>query len=72
MTFDCVNNGMEEESLNTANITREIKTRDIFSSVSRVSSVLPATAATSASVEWVDSKERVPSVPCSIAAASYR
>ena len=74
MTVNCVNIGREEESLNIANIEllfRLNKTREIFPSVSRVVSILLTTAATSASVERVNSKERVPKVPCSIPAASY-
>ena len=46
------------------------KTREIFPSVIRVLSIL-TTAATSASAERVNSKERVPNAPCSILAASY-
>ena len=74
MTVKCVNIGREEEeSLNIANINiliRFNKTREIFPSVTQVLSILP-TAATSASVERVNSKERVPKIPCSIPAASY-
>ena len=47
------------------------KTREIFPSVTQVLTILLTTAATSASVERVDSQERVPNVPCSIPAASY-
>ena len=64
----------EEESLNITNINllvRFNKTREIFPSVTRVLSILLTTAATSASVERVNSKERVPNVPCSIPVASY-
>ena len=43
----------------------------MFPSVTRVLSILLTTAAASASVERVNSKERVPNVPCSILAASY-
>ena len=46
------------------------KTREIFPSVTRALSIL-TTAATSASVERVNSKERVPKVPCSIPAVNY-
>ena len=46
-------------------------TREIFPSVTRVLSILLTTAATSASVERVNFKERVPKIPCSIMAASY-
>ena len=52
-------------------LNRFNKTREIFPSVTRVLSILLTTAATSASVERVNSKERVPKVPCSIPAASY-
>ena len=47
------------------------KTREIFPSAIRVLSILLTTAATSASAERVNSKERVPNAPCSILAASY-
>ena len=46
------------------------KTPEIFPSVTRVLSIL-LTAATSASVERMNSKERVPKVPRSIPGASY-
>ena len=71
MTFNCVKTGMEEESLNIVNINllvRFNKTREIFP---RALSNLSATTAISTSVERVDSKKRVPKVPCSIPAASY-
>ena len=74
MTVNCVNIGREEESLNIANINllvRFNKTREIFPSVTRVLSILLKTAATSASVERMNSKERVPKIPCSIPAASH-
>ena len=74
MTVNCVKIGREEEPLNIANINllvRFNKTREIFPSVTRVLSILLTTIATSASVERVNSKERVPKVPCSIPAASY-
>ena len=74
MTVNCVNIGREEESLNIANINllvRFNKMREILPSVTRVLSILLTTAATSASVERVNSKERVPKIPCSILAASY-
>ena len=74
MTVKCVNIGREEEeSLNIANINiliRFNKTREIFPSVTQVLSILP-TAATSASVERVNSKERVPKIPCLIPAARH-
>ena len=74
MNFNCGNIGREEESLNITNINllnRFNETRKIFPSDTRVLSILLATAATNSSVEKVNSKERVPSVPCSIPAASY-
>ena len=73
MTVNCVNIGREEESLNIANINllvRFNKTREIFPSVTRVLSIF-LTATSSASVESVNYKERVPKVSCSIPAASY-
>ena len=42
-----------------------------FPNYSRVLSILQTTTATSASVERVNSKERLLKVPCSIPAASY-
>ena len=66
MNVNCGNIG-SEESLNIININllnRFNKTREIFPSVNRVLSILVTTAATSASVERVNSKERVPSFPC--------
>ena len=73
MNVNCVNIEREEESLNIANINRLVrfnKTREIFPSAIRVLSISLTTAAISASVERVNSKERVPKVPCSIPAAS--
>ena len=70
MNFNCGNIGREEESLNIININL-LNRRKIFPSDTRVLSILLATAATNASVEKVNSEERVPSVPCSIPAASY-
>ena len=70
---NCLNIRKEEESLNIANINllvRFNKTREIFPSVTRVLSILLTTAATSASVERVNSKEHVPKVLRSIPAAS--
>ena len=52
-------------------LNRFNKTREIFPSVTQVLTILLTTAATSASVERVDSQERVPNVPCSSPAASY-
>ena len=66
MNVTCGNIG-REESLNITNINllnRFNKTQEIFPSVNRVLSILLTTAATSASVERVNSKERVPSFPC--------
>ena len=74
MTVNFVNTGRGEESLNIADINllvRFNKTREIFPSATRVLRILLTTAATSASVERVNSKERVPKIPCSIPAASY-
>ena len=64
----------KEEFLNITNINllvRFNKTGEIFPSVTRVLSIFLTTAATSASVEGVNCKERVTKVPCSIPAASY-
>ena len=64
----------KEESFNIANINLLVRfnmTREICLSVTRVLSIFLTTAATSASVERVNSKERVPKIPCSIPAASY-
>ena len=61
-------------TLNIANINllvRFNKIRQIFPSVTSVLSILLTTTATSASVEKVNSKERVPKIPCLIPAASY-
>ena len=76
MTVNCVSIGRKEESLNIAKLdliklVRFNKTREIFPSVTRVLSILQTTAATSASVKRVNSKELVPKGPCSIPAASY-
>ena len=63
MTVDCVNIGREEKFLNITNIkllVRLNKTREVFPSVTRVLSILLTATATSASVEKVNSKERVP------------
>ena len=62
MTINYVNIGKQEESLNTANINllvRFDKIQEIFSSVTQVLNILLTTAATSASAEKVNSKERV-------------
>ena len=74
MNVNCMNIEREEESLNITNINLLVtfnKTREIFPSVTPVLSILLTTAATSASVERVNSKVRVPNIPCSIPAASY-
>ena len=74
MPVNYISIGREEESLNIANINllaRFNKTREIFSSVTRVLSIFLTTAATSASAGIVNSKERVTNVPCSIPGASY-
>ena len=74
MNFNCVNIEREEEPLNITNINLLItfnKTREMFLSVTVVLTFLRTTAATSASVEKVNSKERVTNVLCSIPAASY-
>ena len=72
MNVNCGNIGREEESLNIINILNGFnKTREIFPSVTQVLSILPTSAATSASVERVNSKEHVPNVLYSIRAASY-
>ena len=52
-------------------LVRFKKTRKIFPSVTRVLIIFLTTAATSASVERVGSKERVLKIPCSIPTASY-
>ena len=72
MIVNFVNIEREEESLKITNINllvRFNKTREIFPSVTRVLSIF--LTATSASVERVNSKERVPKVSYSIQAASY-
>ena len=74
MIDNCVNIEREEESLNITNINllvRFNKTREIFPSVTRVLSIFLTTAATSASVERVNFKERLPKVSRSVPAASY-
>ena len=73
MNVNCGNIG-REESLNIANtnlLKKFNKTREILPSVTRVLSILLTAAASSAFVERVNSKERVPNVSCSIPAASY-
>ena len=73
MNVNCGNIG-REESLNIANtnlLKKFNKTREILPIVTRVLSILLTAAASSAFVERVNSKERVPNVSCSIPAASY-
>ena len=60
--------------MNIANINllvRFNKTREIFPSVTRVLSILLTTTTTSAMVERVNSKERLPKIPCMISAAGH-
>ena len=74
MNVNWGNIGREEYYLNITNINllnRFNKTREIFPSVTRVLSIFLTTAANSAIVERVNSKERVPNVPCSIQTVSY-
>ena len=62
MIVNCMNINTEEKSLNITNINlfvRFKKTREIFPCVTRILSIFLTTAATSASVERVNSKERV-------------
>ena len=69
MNVNCGNIGREEEFLNITNIN--ILNRCNNTRVTLVLSIPLATLATSPNVERVNSKERVPNVPCSIPAASY-
>ena len=74
MNLNCVNIERDEESLNITNINLLVtfnKIREIFPRVTLVLSILLTTAATSAGVERVNSKERLPKVPCSVPVASY-
>ena len=74
MNVNCVNVERDEESLNITNINLLVtfnKIREIFPRVTLVLSILLTTAATSAGVERVNSKERLPKVPCSVPVASY-
>ena len=62
MNVVCVNIGREEESLKITNfnlLIRFNKTREIFPSITRVISILLTTVTASASIERVNSKERV-------------
>ena len=74
MTVNCGNIGRKEESLNIENINllvRFSKTGEIFTSVTRVLSILLTTVATSAIVGRVNSKDRVTKVPFSIPVPNY-
>ena len=74
MNVNCVNTEREEESMNITNISllvRFNKALEIFPSVTRLLSIFLTAAATRASVEGVNSKERAPKVPSSIPASSY-
>ena len=74
MNVNCVNIERDEESLNITNINLLVtfnKIREIFPRVTLVLSILLTTAATSAGVERVNSKERLPKVPCSVPVGSY-
>ena len=69
-----MNIGRDEEALKITNINllvRLNKTRERFPSSTQVLNILLTTAATSASVERVNSKERLPKVSRSVPAASY-
>ena len=62
MNVNCINIVREEESSIITNINiliRFNKAQEIFPSVTRVLSILLTTAATSANLERVNSKERV-------------
>ena len=74
MNVNCVNTEREEESMNITNISllvRFNKALEIFPSVTRLLSIFLTAAATRASAEGVNSKERVPKFPSSIPASSY-
>ena len=74
MNVNCVNIEREEEAVDITNINllvRFNKTREIFPNVTRVLSKFLTTAATSASVERLNSKDRVRKVSCPIPVASY-
>ena len=74
MNVNYVNIEKEEESLNVTNINLLVRfnlIREIFPSATRVLSIFLTAAATSASAEKVNSKERVTKVPCAIPAASH-
>ena len=72
MNVNCMNIQREEEPLDITNFNLLVtfnKIREIFARVTLVLSILLTTAATSASIEKVNSKDRVPKVLCSILAA---
>ena len=74
MNVNCGNIGREEDSLNITNmnlLNRINKARQLLPSVTRILRILLTATATSAIVERVNAKERVPNVPCSIPGASY-
>ena len=74
MNVSCVNIEREEEAVNITNINllvRFNKTREIFPNLTRVLSKFLTTAATSASVERLNSKHRVRKVSCPIPVAGY-
>ena len=73
MNVNCMNIQREEEPLDITNFNLLVtfnKIREIFARVTLVLSILLTTAATSTSIEKVNSKDRVPKVLCSILAAS--
>ena len=74
MNVNSVTIEREKKPLNSTNINLLVifnKRREIFPSVTQVLSIFLTTAATSASVERVNSKERLPKVSRSVPAASY-
>ena len=74
MNVNRVNMEKDEESLNITNINFLVtfnKTWKVFPSVTQVLSIFLTTAAPSASVERVHSKEGLPKVPCSIPTTSH-
>ena len=73
MNVNCMNIQREEKPLDITNFNLLVtfnKIREIFARVTLVLSILLTTAAISASIEKVNSKDRVPKVLCSILAAS--
>ena len=73
MNVNCMNIQREEKPLDITNFNLLVtfnKTREIFARVTLVLSILLTTAAISASIEKVNSKDRVPKDLCSILAAS--